>query len=80
MTSFNKNPLINPIRDPIAAFSAAFFCVGLLINSPKKAPPKDPIMIPNGPRVISPNTRPMVDPMTPLRVPPIFFVPIIGTR
>ena len=80
MTSFNKNPLINPISDPIAAFNAAFLCVGPLINSPKKAPPKDPIMMPKGPRVISPTTRPMVDPITPLRVPPNFFVPIIGTR
>jgi hypothetical protein len=79
VTSFNKNPLINPTRDPIAAFSAAFLRVGLLINSPKKAPPNDPIMMPKGPSVISPNTRPMVDPMAPFRVPPNFFVPIIGT-
>lgn len=79
MAIFNKNPLINPTRDPTALFRAAFLCFGLVINSPKKAPPNDPIMIPRGPSVISPNTRPRADPMIPLRVPPNFFVPIIGT-
>lgn len=78
MASFNKNPLTNPIRVPTEDLSAAFFCFGLLINSPKKVPTNDPIMMPKGPSEIRPNIRPRVDPMTPFRVPPNFFVPIIG--
>ncbi len=72
-------PAKKPKKDPQAALNA-FFWLFCWLSSPKKAPRKGHINIPNGPR-IGKNTAtksPIIAPHTPLLLPPYFLVPTTG--
>ena len=48
------------------------------MSSPINAPTNGPIIIPKGPRKISPTNKPAVVPIIPYLLPPNFFVPKAG--
>ena len=77
--SFRKVPVKKPKKEPQAALKA-FFAVLLLIISPKKAPAKGPIIMPNGGKRNKPKINPMVLPQTPTFDPPYRLVPYTGTK
>ena len=68
---------MNPIKVPIEAFTA-LPNFNYPVISPDRAPTKGPIILPSGPRINSPKSKPIVAPIIPFLVPPNFFKPIIG--
>ena len=75
--NFKKVPVTKPKKEPKAAFKAVLESA-LLDNSPKYAPTKGPIIIPNGIGAISPIIKPSVVPIIPDLLPPNLLVPIAG--
>ena len=78
VTNFKNTPVINPIKEPTAAFNAFAKSLESVMYSPIKAPKKGPKIKPKGPKNRMPTINPIVLPITPDRVPPNFFVPNMG--
>lgn len=78
-TNFKKVPVMNPRKDPKAAFNAVLLSA-LLITSPTKAPINGQIIMPNNPKIgkIKEIMSPTVVPIIPALLPPKRFVPAIG--
>ena len=71
-------PAMKPMNEPIAALSEDVGSFLAYRSSARKAPRKDPAIIPIGVRMI-PAMRPISAPRSAYLLPPVIFVKYIGT-
>lgn len=72
-------PSMNPRNDPKAALRESVGSFFAHRSSARKAPRKDPAIMPIGVRII-PATRPINAPFSAYLLPPVIFVKYIGTK
>ena len=71
-------PAINPKKDPKAALRDEVGSFLAYRSSARKAPRKEPAIIPTGVSTI-PAIRPIIAPLSAYLLPPVIFVKYIGT-